>query len=230
MNSWTFDAGSEGIKEFLALLSHCKVGKLINYSQSHLWVQESGSLVDIKIGKPRLGASTWIDPGSRYNLQCSEDKDRVCKYLDILLTTRMQECADSLQMPPHRLETQEYLKTLFEFLVFELLMNTIRYDRGKEIQGLPTGLDVVLEGLVKACTELHSPVISGEMTSAALRITNMRYILSLYLLEANYEGQAAKETRGKMGKKLWDLHASKHEVLHLLDFQQELRVPIEVNI
>ena len=224
MNSWTFDGESEGSKQFLTLLSHCKVDQLIKYSQSHLWVQKSGSLID---NKPRLGGSAWVDHGTRYNLQCSEDKNRVCKYLDMLITIPMQKCADSLQIPPHKLETQEYLNALFEFLIFELLMNTIRYDRGKILQELPLGLDVVLKGLVKACT---GPLDSEAMITPALRITNMRCILSLYLQEATYEGQAAKETRGKLGKKLWNLYASKHEVLRFLDFQQELQVPVEVNI
>lgn len=230
MNSWAFDGESEGNKQFLTMLSRCKIDQLIKYSQSHLWVQKSGSLVDIKIEKPRLDPSTWVDDGSRYNLQCPEDKNRVCKYLGMLITIPMQECANSLQKPPHRLEAQEYLNALFEFLIFELLMNTIRYDRGKKLQELPPGLDVVLEGLVKACTELHGPVKSETMTILALRTTNMRCILSLYLEEATYEGQAAKETRGKLGKKLWDLHANKHDLLHFLNFEEELQVPVEVNI
>ncbi|RPB24240.1 hypothetical protein L211DRAFT_848981 [Terfezia boudieri ATCC MYA-4762] len=213
----SLDRTDQDLKELRTLLPLCKLAELEKHSRSHLWVNPSGNLGDLDILEVSKVRGAWVEQGWRYDLQDADDKERVCKTLTHLNQGLMRMQEDALQLSNHPLlnsTTQDYLNLLLKFLVSELLMNTIRYDRGhteKEIQDsyqmVKNHWDSFVDRILDACkVEAH-------------RASNMLCILIMYLQEAMYTGKEEKKARGKLGKVLWTLQAQESGTLRALDLR-----------
>ncbi|KAF8429266.1 hypothetical protein EV426DRAFT_703059 [Tirmania nivea] len=215
-----------GSKELKTLLPLCKLDELVKYSRSHLWIDPSGGLGDLDASEVPAVKWGWIEQGWRYDLQDIDDKHRVRNLLTHLNQGAMRTQEDALhQASDHPLlcsDTQDYLNLLLKFLISELLMNTIRYDRGHtemdiqvSYQGAKHHWDRFVDRLLDTCK-----VEADQLPNVATyRINNMMCILIMYLQEATYTGEEAKRARGKWGKALWSLQAQESETLRALDLR-----------
>lgn len=222
----SLDHTDKGSEELRTLLSLCKLDELVKYSRSHLWIDPSGELGDLDASELPAVKWTWIEQGWRYDLQDVNDKERVCKALSYLNQGIMRTQEDALhQSSSHPLlssNTRYYLNLLLKFLISELLMNTIRYDRGYTERGIHVSYQEAKhqwDSFVDRLLDICKVEVNQLPNITAHRINNMMCILIMYLQEAMYTGEEAKKTRGKWGKALWGLQAQESETLRALDLQ-----------
>ncbi|KAF8457388.1 hypothetical protein BGX38DRAFT_783441 [Terfezia claveryi] len=215
----TLEPTDKALKELRTLLPFCRLGELERYSRSHLWVNPSGELRDLAFSE--IVSGTWGEQGWLYDLQDDEDRERVYKTLNLLEHGLMRTQEDALhKLSNHPLWstiTQDYLNLLFKFLISELLMNTIRYDRGhteRETRDLYQGVKHQWDRFVYRILDMCQ-VRNNSPDVASLRVSNMMCILIMYLQEAMYTGTEEKKARGKWGKALWTLLGQKIQVLDL---------------
>jgi len=225
----SLDHTDKGSKELGALLPLCKLDELVKHSRSHLWINPNGELGDLDASELLAVKWTWIEQGWRYDLQDIDDKERVRKTLTLLNQGFMRAQEDALhQTSGNSLfssSTQDYLNLLLKFLISELLMNTIRYDRGhteREIQVSYQGAKHQWDSFVDRLLDTCKVEASQLPNVAAHRVNNMMCVLIMYLQEAMYTGEEAKNTRGKWGKALWSLQAQESETLRKLDLRDIL--------
>lgn len=199
----------------MALLSLCRVDELVKYSRSHLWIDPSGCLGDLNVAESPSVKWTWIEQGWRYDLQEIDDKQRVCSALNHMRNPhiQVQESAlhEATDVPLPCLGIYQYLNALLKFLISELLMNTIRYDRDKQQEDIHAcykeekqNWDSFLERLLDTCR------VDANDTPApmSLKYKNMKCIIIMYLQEARYRTPDAKKGRGEWGRALWTIEAS----------------------
>lgn len=220
------------LEEVKVLLSLCKVDELVKYSRSHLWIDKEGNLADLDPTAEPDVKWNWIEQGWRYDLQGPEDKERVCKTLTLMKREDIRAQENAIERASKHLQlysdAHEYLSMLLRFLISELLMNLIRYDRKQNEQGIlslykvvQNDWDIFVDRLAVACTAEagQGPEVLPH------RLNNMKCVLVMYLQEARYNTEEAKKTRGKWGKVLWTLQAQEIEILRKVDLRDI--VPVE---
>lgn len=222
--------GNDIVIELIALLSLCTLDELALHGRSHLWLDPDGNLKDLDPAEPLAVKRDWIERGFKYDLQETEDKRRVCKALDTMNETDMRAQQRSMTSAVSSgvvsfFQVQDYLNALLKFLISELLMNTIRYDREKSEDDIHTSYqnkksdwDAFLENVLSTC-RLGVDQIPALIT---LRLKNMKCILIMYLQEARYKGRDAKLARGKWGKALWTVYTHSTSTLHSIDLQSQV--------
>ncbi|KAF8467373.1 hypothetical protein BDZ91DRAFT_723982 [Kalaharituber pfeilii] len=216
--------------------------ELEHYCRSHLWINSDGETADYNPEIDDVPARrNWILQGWKYFLQSDIDKSMVAGYLDVLVKQEseiepfLSQTEDIVEKKASYEEISlilQYLHTLIEFLIFELLMNSIRYDRHQlkyvdaheSFQQAGPGWGTVKQYIFSTCkvTMNRNGAISDDFQEVSLKLKNMICIINLYLCEARYKGKASKETRGRWGSELVRLTKRNPEVQQLLDLQHEL--------
>ena len=210
-----FAGSPEDYKQLICLLSQCTSTKLVEYSQSHLFVNEDGGTADIDMAADTEAKKAWVAKGWRYNLQDNTDKSHVAGYLDDLKPMErvngLQQAISGEKMGWVEIQfLAQYVRTLIEFLIFELLMNSIRYDRAKERAEVHSAFEAAGDRwgqmhnlLVESCvSKAETEARSGEFS---VQVENCICIIMIYLQEAKYIGKQEKEKRGLWGRELLKL-------------------------